>query len=526
MTQAGPISPEGFPMQSVCVKKFAAVTIVVLLCSGLSLAQQVRFFPDFNPATSPVSALQMNGTQLAAFNGHTVLRLTPGISVPHSETGTVWFKGQQPLTSGFTVWFQFQIHDAKICCTPGDGLAFVIQNSSFTDGTYGAVGKGVTARGVSGGGLGYAGIPNSLAIEFDTFNNPQGWDPSANHVAVQGCGTKTNGPVHNPGTYTIFRNNNVTSCLVAGGISSNIPHLGVTCGANSCADGVPHDVVIEYTPPAQVGGSGTLMVWIDPTFIAGTHTPVNTAVPAINIPYNIDNSFNTAGLKLASGTSAWVGFTGSQTNQPQQEDILAWEFTPHTPTSIQQVIQGCPATNPNCQPADTVFAYGAHVQKVTYFQGFINNPNNPSDPFLMTVTATPISRSTFYQTRLKGTPFANEQCVVYLGTGNKCMVYSITCQLQSSPNLDVSCPASIPGTCNTVNDPGCITFGAFYYTADSINANNADYLSTDPIGSNNWQSIFFQFLPNAIDSGTTGKKPTPSDFVTTFCVGAGCVPKP
>lgn len=502
-------------MQSVCVKKFAAVTIVVLLCSALSLAQQIRFFPDFNPATSPVSALQMNGTQLAAYNGHTVLRLTPGISVPHPETGTVWFKVQQPLTSGFTVWFQFQIHDAKICCKPGDGLAFVIQNSTFTDGTYGAVGKGVTARGASSGGLAYAGIPNSLAIEFDTFNNPQGWDPSANHVAVQGCGTKTNGPVHNPGTYTIFRNNNVTSCLVPGGISSNIPQLGVTCGANSCADGVAHDVVIEYTPPAQVGGIGTLMVWIDPTFIAGTHTPVKTAIPAINIHYNIDNSFNTAGLKLANGTSAWVGFTGSQTNQPQQEDILAWEFTPHTPTSIQQVIQngGTP----------TVFAFGDHVQKVTYFPGFINDP---ADLFLMTVTATPVSRSSFYRNRLLGTPFNNEQCIVYLGTGGNCIDYSITCQLSSNPTVDVPCPPSLPNTCTNPSDPGCIQFGTFYYTADGVSAQNADYLSADPIGTNNWQSIFTQFLPNAIDSGTVGGKGTGSDFVATFCVGAGCTPKP
>ena len=57
---------------------------------------------------------------------------------------------------------------------------------------------------------------------------------------------------------------------------------------------------------------------------------------------------------------------------------------------------------------------------------------------------------------------------------------------------------------------------------DGINARNADYLSTDPIGSNDWQSIFFQYLPNATDGGTTGKKGTPSDWVATFCIGTGC----
>ena len=511
-------------MRSAFLVKFAVLTMASLLCLGSAFGQQIRFFPDFNPATSPTSSLQMNGTTLSSFNGGTVLRLTPGYSgvgAPKTEAATSFFKVKQPVNAGFTVWFQFQIHNAPICCTPGDGLAFVVQNSTFTDGSYGAVGKGATARGVSGGGIGYAGIPNSLAIELDTFNNPQGWDPNANHLAVQSCGTATNGPVHNAGTYRIYNNFNVKSCLVGSAITSSIPHLGVTCGSTSCADGVPHDVVVEYTPPAVVSGNGTLMVWVDPQYIAGTHTPLSTSLPAINIPYNIDNTYNPKGISLSSGT-AFVGFTGSQTTQSQQEDILAWEFTPHTPTSVQQTIQGCPLTNPNCQPAPTVFAFGGHVQKVTYFQGFVNNPTNPTDPFLMTVTATPVNRSTFYINRLLGTPFANEQCLVFLGTGGNCMVYSITCQMKSNPTVDVACPAVLPSSPCIPGTAGCIQFSSFYYTADGVNALNADYLSTDPIGSKAWQSIFTQFLPNAIDSGTVGGKGTSSDFVATFCGRAGC----
>jgi Bacterial lectin len=512
-------------MRHAKVLKIALSSMTVLLWLASASAQQARFFPDF----SSVNYLQMNGAHQATYNGQYVLRLTDGYSglgAPHPESATTWFTIPQPVNLGFTSYFRFQIHNAPLCCTPGDGLAFVVQNATWADGTYGATGAGITAHGVGNGGLGYAGIPNSLAVEFDTATNS--WDPTSNHVAVQNCGTRTNGPVHIPGTFTIGRNNNVTSCLVGAltgagaGINSAIPHLGVTCGTSSCADGIPHDVVIEYTPPVLVNGNGTLMVWIDPQFIPGTHTPVSSAVPAINIPYNIDNTYNSKGISLAGGTSAWVGFTGSQTAQPQQQDILAWEFTPHTATTVQEVIQGCPPTSPNCQPAPTVFSYGAHVTKVQFFQGFVNNPNNPSDPYLMKVVATPWPRNVFYQQRLKGTPFSNEQCVVYLGTGNACMVYSVTCQLSSNPTVDVSCPSSAPNTCNNPGDAGCIQFSNFFYTADGITANNADYLSTDPIGSNAWQSIFLQFLPNAIDSGTVGGKGTPSDFVTTFCVGSGC----
>ena len=43
------------------------------------------------------------------------------------------------------------------------------------------------------------GIPNSLAIEFDTYQN--GWDPQAvngnvSHVAIQSCGTGPNTSHH------------------------------------------------------------------------------------------------------------------------------------------------------------------------------------------------------------------------------------------------------------------------------------------------------------------------------------------
>jgi hypothetical protein len=480
--------------------KIFLVGILALISVLSAPAQQIRYFPDF----TSVANLQMNGTVQATYNSQFVLRLTQGAAGPngaHPEAATAWFTIPQPVNLGFTSYFRFQIHNAPNCCTPGDGLAFVVQNASSTDATYGAAGMGVTARGVSGGGNGYAGIPNSLAVEFDTVRD--NWDPTSNHVAVQGCGTLTNGPVHIPGTFTIFHNTHVTSCLVnPAGINSSVPPLGVTCGPTSCADGLPHDVVIEYAPVSNIW---RLRVWIDPVFITGTHTPVPTAVPAINIPYNIDHSVNsTNGISLAGGTSAWVGFTASQNAQSQQQDILAWEFTPHTPTTVTQTIQN--GTIP------TVFNFGGHDHVVTYYAGFVNTGN-----IQMTVTATPVPRPTFYRNRLTGTPFSNEQCVVYLGTGGNCIVYSITCQ---QGNQQITCPASLPNTCNNIGDPGCLVFSSSFYTADGITPTNADYLKADPIGTNNWITIFQMYQPSVFDGKTTGTGGTTSDFVATFKVGA------
>lgn len=492
------------------VLKTVLVGATALLWIATASAQQIRFIPDFTSVTN----LQLNTAHQATYNSQKVLRLTdgyPGFGIAHPETATAWFTLQQPVSSGFTTYFKFQIHTAGICCTPGDGLAFVIQNAASTDATYGATGAGITARGAGAGGVGYAGIPNSLAVEFDTVADR--WDPSANHVALQGCGTASNGPVHIPGTFTIGNNHNVTSCLVASGINSAIPHLGVTCGNTACADGNPHEVVVEYTPPATVSGNGTLVVWIDPTFITGTHTPVASAPKALNIPYNINNAYNSKGISLAGGTSAWVGFTASQTSQPQAHDILAWEFTPHVQTQVTQVIP------PGGTEAD--YTFGGHHMGVNYFPAFQNNGcdgTTPTDPCEMTVVSTPISRSVFYRTRLMGTPFINEQCVVYLQTGGNCIVYSVTCQKKSNPLVNVACP--VAPTCNTVGDTtNCISFNTSFYTSDPITAHNADYLKTDPIGSNNWVSIFVTFDPNVLDGKTTGTGNSPSDFVATFALG-------
>jgi len=231
--------------------KAVLVGVTLLLCVASASAQQVRFFPNF----SSVANLQMDGSaHQATYGGAKVLRLTdgyPGIGATHPETSASWFALQQKVNSGFTTYFKFQIHTAAICCSPADGFAFVIQNSSTS-----ALGSGF-------GGLAYAGIPNSVAVEFDTFQNS--WDPSANHVAVQSCGTQPNSAMHNG------------NCLVASGINSNIPHLGVTCGTSTCADGTPHEVVVKVWAPGANAPNTTVACSNQTSF--GHATPVSRAKP-------------------------------------------------------------------------------------------------------------------------------------------------------------------------------------------------------------------------------------------------------
>jgi len=106
--------------------------------------------------------------------------------------GSAWFKNKVGIKNGFVTEFLFKFTDGnnyKIIdgSLPGaDGIAFVIQaNDSLNSG-------GI------GGDIGFAGIPNSLAIEIDTYKNfAKGYeDPNGNHIAVFCNGTDFNKADH------------------------------------------------------------------------------------------------------------------------------------------------------------------------------------------------------------------------------------------------------------------------------------------------------------------------------------------
>lgn len=72
----------------------------------------------------------------------------------------------------FSTYFTFRMTNPQCGTGEGaDGLAFVIQADESSVGS-------------SGGGIGYEGIPSSLAIEFDSFKNEGFSDPDNNHIGI------------------------------------------------------------------------------------------------------------------------------------------------------------------------------------------------------------------------------------------------------------------------------------------------------------------------------------------------------
>jgi hypothetical protein len=111
------------------------------------------------------------------------LQLTP---VQKYLAGAAWSTAQQAVAGGFKATFQFVMTPDSSVHGFGsgrEGLAFVIRNSPG-------------GRGALGGnyeGLGYSGIENSLAVEFDTSSDHETYSsPGDYHVSVHTGGTGAN----------------------------------------------------------------------------------------------------------------------------------------------------------------------------------------------------------------------------------------------------------------------------------------------------------------------------------------------
>jgi Legume lectin domain/Putative Ig domain len=216
-----------------------------------------------------------------AFVNETGVELTSGVG----QASAAWAGTQQAVGSGFTASFQFQI--TPVTSPPADGVAFVIQGSP----------SGLSALGFGGGGIGYQTVPNSLAVEFDTYlnNDSINNDPNANHVAILSDGLNGNSANH------------VTAALHV-----TNPLTNPATGQFTIADRAVHTVTITYTPGLP-GEQGTLNVAVD-------------SQPSPIVSASLDLSTL---LGLTNG-KAWVGFTGASGSNGEVGIISNWIFTPTT----------------------------------------------------------------------------------------------------------------------------------------------------------------------------------------------------
>jgi hypothetical protein len=234
----------------------------------------VNFAQGFNS-----TGLALNG--FAKLNGSR-LRLTDGGA---TEAGSGFYTTPLNIQS-FTTDFSFQLTNPN-----ADGIAFVIQNA------------GTTALGPTGGGLGYGsdtpggagGIPSSVAVKFDLYNNA-------------GEGTNSTG-------------------LYTNGASPTTP--ATTLGGNvNLHSGDVFNVHITYS------GTTLTMTITD----AGIPADFFTTSWTVNIPSTV------------GANTAYAGFTGGTGGQTATQDILSWTFTSGAPGTLQYEATKIPvAGSPNAR---------------------------------------------------------------------------------------------------------------------------------------------------------------------------------
>lgn len=389
---------------------FASVILagLVLTASTSAWAQVEQppctlLFPNFSPDFTnnqnclalnnyaafgaPAASLQQpsetpNPAQPAPLGVSTVLRLTPNAN---SVSGSAWFKTPVPVAGGFSSTFTFQMSGSTSGI--GDGIAFLIQNSEAgtsaidaSNGTDGcSIGFGETTVGTCTGGTG--GIPNSLAIEFDAFQNMDIQDVSSSHVAIQSCGTGANSVD--------------AKCRRA--------DFDLTTLEISLADGYVHTATITFTPPSpnavcEGPCPGTLDVIVDG----------HDLFPDVGV------SFDMTSLGLGEGGTAFAGFTAATGGADDNQDILSFVLTPY---SSQTITLPAPANQ------FTTFNFGSYLYKV--------RPNQNISS--LQVTEVPVDPGNFDP----GPNFLKATCITYDSTGGKCIEFHVVCN-PANPN-DPTC---------------------------------------------------------------------------------------
>ncbi|WP_241483433.1 L-type lectin-domain containing protein, partial [Kordia zhangzhouensis] len=168
----------------------------------------------------------------------------------NNQSGAVWSGSPINMLNDFVIEFRgfFGTNDAN----GADGITFILKNSSTPE------------IGNLGGGMGYEGINNSIAVEFDTWQNNDLSDPFFDHLAIVSEGD----------------NNHTFATNLAGPVQASPTAVNVE-------DGVEHIIRIEWT-----AATTTLEVYFDCSLrLTYTGDVVNTIFSGV--------------------TDAYFGFTGS-----------------------------------------------------------------------------------------------------------------------------------------------------------------------------------------------------------------------
>lgn len=148
-----------------CHLRSLALAVTGLASSSWAIAQCEAVFA--NPWGNDPNAIAPVNDAIITAGG---IRLTPD---EEGKWGAAWATQRGSLRNGFDCMFSFEVSGASGAFGAGDGFAFLVQNHP----------AGPNAVGGGGSDLGYGGMQNAIAVEFDTFFFQDEF--TADHVSVQ-----------------------------------------------------------------------------------------------------------------------------------------------------------------------------------------------------------------------------------------------------------------------------------------------------------------------------------------------------
>ena len=191
-------------------------------------------------------------------HNHNFLRLTNSTGQAGSVFSTTAISLDQ--NASFSTSFQFHFRDQQN--GGADGIVFALQTVSNT------------AAG-AGGGIGYAGLSNSVGIEFDNWNNGVIDGNSDNHVGIN----------------------------IGGDVSS---------------------VALETNPGFALDSGDLITAWVD---YDGTTDELEVRANTTGIqPGSAMLSYTVDLVQELGATDAFVGFTSGTGFAGADHDIVAWQF--------------------------------------------------------------------------------------------------------------------------------------------------------------------------------------------------------
>ncbi len=403
--------------------RLAALFSFLMLCGASAIAQSFNInaggFSSTNVCAnlaSPPPACQVltNGSPnnpIVLSGG--ILRLN---TADQNQHASAWFSSAQPLSTGFTTSFQFQISKSDGCSAcgfPADGIVLVIQNDPLGTGSLGYAGDGGDiAYGnndlSSAFGFGQA-IQNSLAVELDTFRNTEFGDPDGNHVAVQSC-TPNNAAM-------LSDNSSDHNYLCPDGSPAKLALQSLPNGV-SLSDGAVHTITVNYTPPGTcTANCNNFAVYLDSNLVLQTTLDI------------------TKQLYLNPNGGAYIGFTSATGSDVEDNDILSWSFSqlPLAPININQPLQPTVTTFNYTQTLSAAVDYSQSGLPASAFQGVV-----------MQGTVDGISDQDFANL-VANTPFQGSTCLRQ-DTGGGTFLCVVTTDLCTTSTNSTPSGANCPNT--------------------------------------------------------------------------------